>query len=319
MTLYHLLNGRNYGTYNRAVAHEIGLLTTIVLSELLDKYQFFKAENKLSELKGEEGLWFYVTVDEFEYRTSLSDKEQNTRIKKLIRLGFIEKRVRNSPPVRYFKINEEAIHNFLLNLKNDYHFLPNGGIDSSQTAELIPPKRMNSPIYKNLSKEPKEREGALPPSDPPFPQFISGNVKMDAHKHAKLMSDFGAALVDRFIEELDLYSQTRPKEFKKYACHAAVIRTWIKREANNSSKSPNASNSALEAPQRDLREIVTENRCWTEKLLKTYAEAFRGGVAYASSEYLQFTLTNDQQYKIFFKDHKFRDLVRHELTKRGIG
>lgn len=226
MSIYHLLNGRNYGTYNRLVAREIGLVTTVMLSELLDEYEYFKMRGELVEFPNQAGKWFYATREKMEERTTLSRKEQDTQLEKLVELGFIEKIVKGIPPRRYFRINEEKISEFLLNLKNNYYIVSGGQNDMSPKDKINCAQETNSPIYINHIKEP-DKEGASPPSSPPF---VHNRVKIEHSKYVKLLLEFGSLEVASYVEKLDEYADINPKRFKQYACHAAVIRKWIREE-----------------------------------------------------------------------------------------
>lgn len=143
MNLLSLLNSRNFITINRPLAHAIGLNPSIMLSELVDKYQYF--ENDLVQFEEEEGYWFYLKADDVQERTCLSEKEQRSAIETLEKLGFVNKIVRGVPPVRYFKLNLKEIFNYV-HPNNDYQFgeKPNqSGVSPNQfveKAKSIPPK-----------------------------------------------------------------------------------------------------------------------------------------------------------------------------------
>lgn len=79
----------------------------------------------------------------------------------------------------------------------------------------------------------KDKEAEPPPS--PKPRFVYKRVSMEKTKHEALIEEFGQKLVQETIEDLDLYADIDPAKFKKYADHASVVRTWIRREKKKGS------------------------------------------------------------------------------------
>ena len=112
-SLLTILNANNYQTYNREIAKAIGLKASIMLSELVDKHQYFEKRKSFKSFQDLEGGWFYLTVESVFERTALSEKEQRASIKKLVSLGILEQTRKGLPAVRYFKINIENLENFL--------------------------------------------------------------------------------------------------------------------------------------------------------------------------------------------------------------
>ncbi len=173
---YQQLNPDNTMSFNRLLAHSVGVTETIIFYTLIGKFYYYSNNQML-----EEDGWFYVTVPDLHESTSFGDKVQRKAIKHLTDLGFIQSTVKGLPPKRYFKINNNLnlLQEFLVKGKeicddikikaqedsakkaeairekkaknpskstaNDVklQFFPNGRIDSSQTAELIPPNRQN--------------------------------------------------------------------------------------------------------------------------------------------------------------------------------
>ena len=78
-----------------------------------------------------------------------------------------------------------------------------------------------------------EGDSALPPPQTPNPPplvLVLGNVRIEEQKLKELVDKYGKEIVEDYVERLSDYSQTNPKKFKLYACHAAVLRTWLKRD-----------------------------------------------------------------------------------------
>lgn len=80
----------------------------------------------------------------------------------------------------------------------------------------------------------KEREEDKPLT----PTFSFLRVSMSQDKYDKLIFDFGTDKVNEMLNRLDEYADINPKRFKQYACHATVIRKWIREDIEKVSKKP---------------------------------------------------------------------------------
>ena len=100
---------------NKKLMREIGIEPTIVFSELLSKQNYYEERGRLSK-----GGYFYCTVSDLEYSTFLSKHKQTGAIKKLVELGLIDYKLKGTPPVRFFKVNEDTsfLENILRKSKN---------------------------------------------------------------------------------------------------------------------------------------------------------------------------------------------------------
>ena len=96
---------RNDGSIivNKNLAFAVGLENAVVYSELVSKYKYFVDKRELTK----DGF-FYNTVDNFRYDTTLTDKRQRKAIKQLEKLGLIETDLRGLPPKRHFRINPDT-------------------------------------------------------------------------------------------------------------------------------------------------------------------------------------------------------------------
>lgn len=166
MNLLDLINGNNYGVFNRQIARLIGLNTSIVLSEFIDKFQYFSSQRALVSLKGQDGLWFYLTAAYIEERTTLTEKEQRSCIEKLISLGFIKKVTAGLPAKRYFQLDTLKIFEYFKFKLNSTNLAPGPNLDSQkvQTSTSLKPTMdpNKEPICKN--KHIHTEEPAPPPS-----------------------------------------------------------------------------------------------------------------------------------------------------------
>lgn len=89
MSIISALNANNYGIYNRNLAHKIGLVESIILSELINAWEYFQDGHVT--IKGEKG-WFFITIEDLQARTSLSREQQDRAINSLIGQNLIKKR-----------------------------------------------------------------------------------------------------------------------------------------------------------------------------------------------------------------------------------
>ena len=99
---------------------------------------------------------------------------------------------------------------------------------------------------------------SLSPSFPPPPLFSEGKVKMPLEKKEALEKEFGKERVAEVIEDLKEYAEINPKKFKDYACHATVIRSWIRKDAKTGK--PSFGNS------------LERNREWARVVATKYAD-----------------------------------------------
>lgn len=96
---------------NKTLNAEIGLEASGLLSELLDRRDFYRKCGKLELINGIE--YFYATGKTIEKATRLSYKVQLKILKELEKLGFVSIEVRGMPAKRFFAINDEVIENFI--------------------------------------------------------------------------------------------------------------------------------------------------------------------------------------------------------------
>ena len=83
----------------------------------------------------------------------------------------------------------------------------------------------------DTKEDKKEREGASPQPPPSQDDFFTfGRVKILSSLRDKLIQDFGAEKVQKYIEKLDEFADINPKRFKAYANHATVLRKWMRED-----------------------------------------------------------------------------------------
>ncbi|MDZ5784608.1 hypothetical protein [Marinococcus luteus] len=95
---------------NKKLAHQIGLETAAIYSELVSLFQYWSKRGELvddNKEKSAQAKWFFVTIENLEENTTLKRSKQDKAIKKLKELGLIETRQMGLPKKRYFTITEK--------------------------------------------------------------------------------------------------------------------------------------------------------------------------------------------------------------------
>jgi hypothetical protein len=114
--IYDLLRSDSSIVINKHLIHSIGLTETIIFSELLSKYNYFKNKETLTE----DGF-FFCTVADLEESTGIQRRSQETAIKSLIKYDLIMYTLRGIPQLRYFKINPNMGNlMYLVNKQRDH-------------------------------------------------------------------------------------------------------------------------------------------------------------------------------------------------------
>lgn len=113
MSTLSILTHSDFQIYNRKLARILGAIPAITLTELCEKRDYVVKTGRLHEHKDHGPNWFYYKIDDFEERTGITRTEQETALKKLKELGFIEHRPmfvnKENMHVRCFRINDEKI------------------------------------------------------------------------------------------------------------------------------------------------------------------------------------------------------------------
>ena len=146
-------------------------------------------------------------------------------------------------------------------------------------------------------KDKRERELASPLSLAPPPKEIISYKKLSLEKErlGKLIEKFGKDTVMEMCDELDNYADIYPKKFKAYACHVAVLTSWLSRKTSDG---PNSLSKASNLIQRlkDKSEVASKLGI---EINDVYVDFRRPGEYYRVSD------------KTFVQD------VMHSFRKRG--
>lgn len=108
--LMSILSNDGYIILNKYVMKALGLHEAILLGELCSEYIYWYKEEKLQD------GFFYSTRENIEKETTLSPFQQRQALKKLTEIGLVEILERDMPKKTYYKVNEEKVYKFLLEI-----------------------------------------------------------------------------------------------------------------------------------------------------------------------------------------------------------
>lgn len=149
MLLLEFLRADGNLTTNKKIARAIGLQEAVLYQELISRYIYFKDRNRLTE----DG-YFFNCVEDLEYATVLSEKQQRRCLKKLQELNLVWQVNRGMPQKRYFKINlsERNLKEVIETLDNS-QLSQKGRIWYAEREELKTPKGSGNNTNINNTKE----------------------------------------------------------------------------------------------------------------------------------------------------------------------
>jgi len=110
--MIHLLSSSAFIICNKSLAKKLGLKSTILLSDLISKHEYF-LNNNLIDGEG----YFFNTQANIEEDTTLTPYQQRNAIRTLKNEGLIETKKIGIPAKLHYKINESQVIKFLDNKK----------------------------------------------------------------------------------------------------------------------------------------------------------------------------------------------------------
>ena len=272
------------------LAFEVTLPSTILLNRNLDAsavrlYGFIKG---LTKLRG----YCYSSNAYLSFLVGVKERQIQNLLKSLSEEGFIE-----------VDTDKTGIHwqrriylgvEFKKSLRNATGCIP-------------PRKSMPTPMQciasdiRNIDnqciiEEEREKSAPPPPLAPPPKEIISyKKLSLEKERLGKLIDKFGKDTVMEMCDELDNYADIYPKKFKAYACHVAVLTSWLSRKTSDG---PNSLSKASNLIQR----------------LKDKAQDFVKAGVEINDLYVDFK-RHGEYYRI--SDKTFVQDVIHSLRKRG--
>jgi phage replication O-like protein O len=139
---------------------------------------------------------------------------------------------------------------------------------------LPPPSSVTLPTKSTITKPTKQKEniGASQPAR----SFSFGKfVEMDMTAYEELCQKHGKERIDLLIEELEDYIPNMPQG-KKYRDHAAVIRSWLRRQGKTHPKE-----IPLQTEEKEAR--IKKNRARAETAEQKLKDQFTGRVHFTAN------------------------------------
>ena len=127
MSILKLLASTSFITVNKLIAKELGMAEAIILGVLCSGYSYYESRGLLN------GDFFPFSTEMLQEETTFGETAQRNAINHLIECGILEKKNFGTPQKRHFKINEDAL----------LQFLRNQGINSYAIKELNPTPSRN--------------------------------------------------------------------------------------------------------------------------------------------------------------------------------
>ena len=250
----------HYTKYNNDFARRAGVTCAVMLCKLAQLYEQH-IDKLVSHDRYGDG-WFYATIDNVEFQTGLTRREQDSAIDKLKRLGCIEIAVFDSPPKRFIRVNDEKINEYLgikielLNCQNvqiskqdlrkDLKSTQKNTTDMTKTPNRID-KNAKSGLLNIIQEHkrdnireihaPTELDACVPVSSlsqnlPPKAKTPTtkphANVEVTVDEHAKLVEKFGEDLVKEGYADLSEWKDSAsPSVVAKHKSDYRRLRKWV--------------------------------------------------------------------------------------------
>lgn len=251
---------KHYTKYNNEFARKAGVTCAVMLSKLAQLYEQHIDKLVYHERYGDG--WFYATIDNIEFQTGLTRREQDSAIDKLKRLGCIEIAVFDSPPKRFIRVNDDKINEYLgikielLNCQNvqisKQDFKKDLKSNQKNTTDMTKtPNRIDENAKFGLLntiqehkreniKEihaPTELDACVPafspsenlPSKTKTPTYRPHeNVVVTIDEHTKLLEKFGIELVEEGYADLSEWKDSAsPGVVAKHKSDYRRLRKWV--------------------------------------------------------------------------------------------
>ena len=218
MSVIDILSSGNYIVVNKKIASELGLCEAILLGELASEHKYWSNTEKL-----EDGF-FYSTVENIKENTTLSRKQQTRAMNTLEDKGIVTAVLKGIPAKRYVRINEDAILPYLLD-----KFVPNGLTSSSQTDELVRPKRTTNNNNNNNNKKESKKERPQSGYDEILAEIPDDALRETYLDYIKMRKMIKAPMTDRALQMLiNKVEQLEPgnTERQKLLLDTAILNNW---------------------------------------------------------------------------------------------
>lgn len=265
MNFLDLIKSTGYITVSKELAREIGLHESMILSELISQYEYFKNRGELNH----EG-YFYCTIDKMEKQTTLTRELQDKAIKNLIKLNLIKKEIKGLPAKRHFKINEQEIFKLFLTKKTEEpRHVQNESMTQTSKSEKHKQERViDTNINNNNYNKTEEEESVEIPQkiQLKFQQIFNRQLSVEFYQEITAIY----SNTDTILKALSICEQQADKpcyllvilkDWKQNKLHTITeIDTYLKnRQANKAiSHSKRETTATIESPEEELQRLYEE-------------------------------------------------------------
>ena len=102
-----ILSQNAFWMVNKQIAKNVGIEATILLTELIDKFDYYSKKGEVVDIGGKD--YFYATSPKLEDATTLTYKKQVKALAKLEKANYICIKLMGLPAKKHFTLNEEVI------------------------------------------------------------------------------------------------------------------------------------------------------------------------------------------------------------------
>lgn len=209
MHILELLTQDNYLMYNLRLAKTLGIYEAILIGEFARKYNYWLSKGQLTEDE-----FFFITHEDVENDTGLSEHQQRKALKNLIDKGIVLVEKKGGlNRANYYKVVNDALLKYLT-----YHGLNLEGWEVKKVKDTNTTN--TNTISTNIKKDKIKTYGEY------------NHVKFTDIEYSKLKEEFPNDYND-WIKKVDEYVES--KGIKEYKNNLLTIRNWAKRasEWNN--------------------------------------------------------------------------------------
>ena len=224
MILASLLSSSKYIIVNKDLIKILGLNESVILGELCSEYTYWENTNQLMD----DG-YFYSTRENIENNTGINAHYQRIAMKNLEQKGIISLKKMGIPCKIYYKINEEAVVEYLKMAKlpvvhemNDKENISCNTSDSSGSQQEVDEVNGNNNNINNKINNNKEHTHA--PSPVEEKNEYGTQVRMTEKEYKDLINTYGEGMTKQLIEQLSIYKQAKGKN---YESDYAAILYWV--------------------------------------------------------------------------------------------
>lgn len=172
MNAYNILSQNAFWRINKALTvHLDDITASAIVSFLVDKEQYHRANNSMVEDEGE--LWFYATSEAIHEETRLSYRKQKAAFKKIEDAGFIRTKLMGLPAKVHFSIDHDKIIEVII---GENKFSKSGKTSFSENAKLDLAKTQNNNKNKETRTKEEEREREDAPQLSEADKFIKDHT-----------------------------------------------------------------------------------------------------------------------------------------------